>query len=173
MPPNVYERKKVEVAQLFQTLLPPWTEFSRPEYQNGQLFPSPGDLFNPGIEPKSPKLQGHSLPAEPPGKPKKTGVGSLSLLQQTFPTQEQNQGLLHCRQILYQLSYQGSIAALFSIVKIQQQFKCPSRDKQMKKVCCTPLHTTKSLLIFSHKKIWKFCHLQRHGSVWSALCLVK
>ena len=33
-------------------------------------------------------------------------VGSLSLLQGTFPTQESNQGLLHCRQILYQLSYQ-------------------------------------------------------------------
>ena len=36
-----------------------------------------------------------------------TGVGSLSLLQQIFPTQELNQGLPHCRQILYQLSYQG------------------------------------------------------------------
>ena len=42
------------------------------------------------------------------GKPKNTGVGSLSLLQQIFPTQESNEGLLHCRQILYQLSYQGS-----------------------------------------------------------------
>ena len=33
-------------------------------------------------------LQEDSLPAEPPGKPKNTGVGSLSLLQQIFPTQE-------------------------------------------------------------------------------------
>ena len=33
------------------------------------------------------------------------GVGSLSLHQQIFPTQELNWGLLHCRQILYQLSY--------------------------------------------------------------------
>ena len=49
-----------------------------------------------------------SLPAEPEGKPKNTGVGSLSLLQKIFPTQESNQGLLHCRQILYQLSYQGN-----------------------------------------------------------------
>ena len=40
------------------------------------------------------------------GKPKNTGVGSLSLLQRIFPTQESN--LLHCRQILYQLSYQRS-----------------------------------------------------------------
>ena len=36
-----------------------------------------------------------------------TGVGSISLLQGIFPTQELNRGLLHCRWILYQLSYQG------------------------------------------------------------------
>ena len=69
-------------------------------------FPSPGDLPDPGIEPRSPALQADSLPDEPPEKPKNTGVGSLSLLQQIFPTQKSNQDLLHCRQILYQLSYQ-------------------------------------------------------------------
>ena len=37
-----------------------------------------------------------------------TGVGSLSLFQRIFPTQESNRGLLHCRWILYQLSYQRS-----------------------------------------------------------------
>ena len=37
-----------------------------------------------------------------------TGVGSLSLFQGNFPAQKLNQGLLHCRQILYQLSYLGS-----------------------------------------------------------------
>ena len=42
-------------------------------------------------------------------KPKNTGEGNLSLLQQIFPTQESNQGLLHCRQILYQLSYQHRV----------------------------------------------------------------
>ena len=48
------------------------------------------------------------------------GVGSLSLLQGIFPTQGSNPGLLHCRQILYQLSYQGNprilewVACLFS-----------------------------------------------------------
>ena len=82
-------------------------EFSRPEYWSGYPFPSPGDLPNPGIKPRSPSLQADSLPAEPQGKPNNTGVGSLSLLQQIFPTQESNQGLLHCRRILYQLSYQG------------------------------------------------------------------
>ena len=52
------------------------------------------------------------IPAEPQGKPQNTGVGSLSLLQWIFPTQESNQGLLHCRWILYQLSSQGSPAGV-------------------------------------------------------------
>ena len=38
---------------------------------------------------------------------------AFSLLQWIFPTQELNHGLLHCRQILYQLSYQGSSAAKY------------------------------------------------------------
>ena len=84
-------------------------EFSRPEYGSGQPFPFSGDLPNPGIEPRSPTLQADSLPAEPQGKPKNPGVGSLSLLQGIFQTQELNWGLPHCRQILYQLSYQGSL----------------------------------------------------------------
>jgi len=37
-----------------------------------------------------------------------TGVGSLSLLQEIFPTQGSNPGLLHCRWILYQLSHRRS-----------------------------------------------------------------
>ena len=55
-------------------------------------------------------MQEDSLPAEPPRKPKNTGVGSLSLLQQIILTQELIGGLLHCRRILYQLSYQPSPA---------------------------------------------------------------
>ena len=84
------------------------TGFSRPKHWSMQPFPSPGDLPNPGIEPRSPTLQVDALPAESQGKPKNTGVGRLSLLQQIFPTQESKRGFLHCRQILYQLSYQGS-----------------------------------------------------------------
>ena len=70
------------------------------------LFPSPG------IEPRSPTLQEDSLPAELQGKPKNTGVGSLSLLQSIFLTQESNQGLLHSRWIFYQLSYQGTTISI-------------------------------------------------------------
>ena len=43
-------------------------EFSRPEHWSGLLFPSPGDLSNPGIEPGSLALLVDSLPAELPGK---------------------------------------------------------------------------------------------------------
>ena len=64
-----------------------------------------------GIEPRSPTLQVDSLPAEPQGKPKNAGVGSLSLLQWIL-----NQDLLHYRQILYQLSHQGSL------IIVQQSF---------------------------------------------------
>ena len=57
--------KSLSHVQLFVTQ---WTtqsmEFSRPEYWSGQPFPSPGDLPKPGIEPRSPALQGDSLPTE-------------------------------------------------------------------------------------------------------------
>ena len=73
-------RKKVKVksfshVRLFVT---PWTVahqalpfmgFSRQEYWSGLLFPSLGDLPNPGIEPRSPASQADTLPFEPPGKP--------------------------------------------------------------------------------------------------------
>ena len=64
-----------------------------------------------------PALQADSLPSEPPGKPKNTGVGSLSFLQGNFPTQESNWGLLHCWQILYQLSYMGSPNTSLGLIK--------------------------------------------------------
>ena len=60
------------------------------------------------MEPRSPALQVDSLPSEAPGKPNNATVCCLSLLQWIFLTQESNQSLLTCRQILYQLSYQGS-----------------------------------------------------------------
>ena len=96
--------------------------------------PPPGDPGNPGIEPESlmspalagrffissttweahlsdrlvapDSLQPHGLcsPWNSPGQ--NTGMGSLSLLQGIFPTQESNPGVLHRRQILYQLCHQ-------------------------------------------------------------------
>ena len=60
-------------------------QFSRQEYWSGEPFPPPGDLLDPGIEPRSPTLQVDSLPAEPPRKLKNTGVGSLSLTPGDLP----------------------------------------------------------------------------------------
>ena len=68
-------------------------------------------------QPRSPAVQVDSLPAEPQGKPKNAGVGSLSLLQRIFSTRELNWGLLHCRQILCQLSYEGS--PIWSVSHVQ------------------------------------------------------
>ena len=83
-------------------------QWSKKGYLSQLPCPPPEDLPNPGIELRSSSLQTDSLPSESPRKPKNTGVDSLSLLQVIFLTQELNKGLLHCRQILYQLSYQGS-----------------------------------------------------------------
>ena len=68
--------KLLSRVRLFET---PWTlayqapqsmEFSRQEYYSRLPFPSPGDLPNPGIKPRSPALQADALPSEPPFKTK-------------------------------------------------------------------------------------------------------
>ena len=69
------ESQSLSRVRLFAT---PWSiahqaplsmGFSREEYWSGLPFPSPGDLPNPGIEPRSPALQAYALTSEPPGKP--------------------------------------------------------------------------------------------------------
>ena len=55
-----------------------------------EAFPFSRGSSQPMIDPRSPALQADSLPAEPQGKPKNTEVGSLSLLQWIFLTQELN-----------------------------------------------------------------------------------
>ena len=63
---------------VMSTSATPWTiacqvllsmEFSRQEYWSGLPFPSPGNLPDPEIEPRSPALQEDSLQSEPPGEP--------------------------------------------------------------------------------------------------------
>ena len=80
---------------------------SRQGYWNELPFPSLGYLPDPGIEPRSPALQADSLPVETPGKPKNTGVGSLSLLQGIYPTHGLKPGILHFRWILLPAEPQG------------------------------------------------------------------
>ena len=62
------------------------------------------------VAPPDPNSPGSSVRGDSPDK--NSGVGSLSLLQGNFPTQELNQGLLHCRLILYQLSCLGKVTYL-------------------------------------------------------------
>ena len=73
----MYGCEKVKVAQSCLTL--PSTiqsmKFSRPEYWSGEPFPSPGNLPNSGIEPRSPTLQADSLSTEPQGNPMDVRVG--------------------------------------------------------------------------------------------------
>ena len=77
--------KSLSRVQLFGTLwtvahqAPPSMGFSRQEYWSGLPFPSPGDLPNPGIEPRSSALQADALTSEPPGKPIQTPEGRLHL----------------------------------------------------------------------------------------------
>ena len=56
---------------------PPSMGFSRQEYWSGLPFPSPGDLPDTGIEPRSPTLLADALPSEPPGKAK-IGLQNIS-----------------------------------------------------------------------------------------------
>ena len=115
--------------------------------------------FRGSSQPRSPVLQADSLPSESPGKPKNTGVGSLSLLrgslischfllQGIFPTQELNQVLLDCRWILYQLSYLGS-----PIVQVNQKAKRAHLVLPLPH--CPYFHLQKSRLYHG----WKLLHI--------------
>ena len=68
---------KVKSLSCVRLFVSPWTAasqappsmgFSRHEYWSGLPLPSPGDLPNLGIEPRSPALQADALPSKPPGK---------------------------------------------------------------------------------------------------------
>ena len=84
---------------------------------------NPGiDLPNPGIESRSPALRADSLLTEPPGSPKILEWVAYPFSKGSSYPQDLNQGLLHCRWILYQLSYQGSPIIAFFYPQIQPTF---------------------------------------------------
>ena len=104
------------VLSCFWLFVTPWTVpspllcpcgFSRQEYWSGLPCPLAGYLPNPGIRPRSPTLQVHSLPTEHQESPKILEWVAYPF-SGIFPAQESNRGPLHCRWILCQLSYQGS-----------------------------------------------------------------
>ena len=80
--------KSVSRVQLFTTLwtvahkAPPSMGFSRQEYWSGLPFPSPGDLPDPGIEPRSSIFQADALTSEPPGSACQSNISQLGVLKQ-------------------------------------------------------------------------------------------
>ena len=102
-----------------------------------QLFVTPWTVVPP---------PGSSVHGDSPGK--NTRVAFHVLLQGIFPTQEQNPSLLHCRQILYSLSYQGSPSTNFDYI-FRQQF-CYLYFQ-------LPLGVEKSNLIVSFLVVLLFC----------------
>ena len=131
--PGIPHLKKVKSLSHVRLFVTPWTVAHQPppsmeflgkstgvgcHFLLQGIFPTQGlnqglrhcrqtlyHLSHQGIPSGIPALKADSLPAKPQGTPKNTGVGSLSLLQTIFQTQELNWCLLHCRWILYQLSY--------------------------------------------------------------------
>ena len=78
LPLSIFPSIKVKLLSRVRLFATPWTVayqaplsmgFSRQECGSGLPSPSPGDLPDPGIEPRSPALQADTLPSEPPGKP--------------------------------------------------------------------------------------------------------
>ena len=101
------ESMKVEFAQSCPTPCNPMdrdSPWNSPHQDTGEAFPFSRQCSQP-------RDQTQVSLAEPQRKPRDTGVGSLSLLQQIFQTQESIWGLLHFRWILYQLSYLGNPAS--------------------------------------------------------------
>ena len=82
--------KSLSGVRLFETLwteayqAPPSMGFSRQEYWSGLPFPSPGDLSDPGIEPRSPAYKQTLLLSEPPGKSLKLHSNNIYLVRFTF-----------------------------------------------------------------------------------------
>ena len=98
---------KVKLAQSCPTLCKP-TDYTvhgilQTRILEWVVFPFSRGSSQPRDRTQVSHIAGDYLLSEPPRKPKNTGGGSLSLLQWIFLTQELNRGLLHCRQILYQL----------------------------------------------------------------------
>ena len=82
-----------------------------------------------------------------------TGVDSLSLLQRMFLIQESNWGLLHCRRILYQLSYQGSLKLRHLLLGRKTMTNLYNIFKSRNINLLTNVHVVKAI-VFSCSYVW-------------------
>ena len=102
---------KVKVAQSCLTL----HGIFQARILEGSLFPSPGDLPNLGIKPRSPALQVDSLPSEPPGKPSFiTTATEFALINSSFCQENNYKGLISCPpQVFYTVSSNSESGSVF------------------------------------------------------------
>ena len=121
-------------------LYSPWN-FPSQSARVGSHFLLKGIFPTQGIKPRSPTLQMDSLPAEPPRKPKNTGV-DLFLLPGIFPSQESNWALLHCRWILCSWA---------------------TREGQR-----SPIPSSKPLICFLHPILY-FCFVNKFICTWEKI----
>ena len=98
-------------------------EFSRPEYWSWVAFPFSRGSSQPRDWTKVSLTAGGFFISWARRDAQEYWSGSLSLLQQIFLTQELNWGLLHCRQTLYQLNYQGNTNNILSEKELHFQKK--------------------------------------------------
>ena len=110
----------------------------------------------------------HQTPLSMNSPGKNTGVGSHSLLQGIFPTQGSNPGLLHCRQVLYQLSHQRSpfhtvvvqslswFDSLWSQRLQRARLPCPSPSPKVFPSSCS-LHWWCRAAVSSFETLFSFC----------------
>ena len=103
---------EVKVTQLCPTLCEPMDYkvhgILQARIMERVAFPFSRGSSQPRNQTQVPHIAGRSFTSWATREAQNTGVGSLSILQRIFLTQESNWGLLYCRWILYQLSYQGS-----------------------------------------------------------------
>ena len=128
---DIVKVKSLSRVRLFVT---PWTVayqappsmgFSRQECWSGLPFPSPGDLPNPGIEPRSPALQADTLPSEPPGmgfsksNAKRELYSNTSLPQETRETPKNL--TLHLKQLEKEVMKNPKVSRRKEIIKIRAE----------------------------------------------------
>ena len=118
----------------------------------------------------SDSLRPHGLysPWNSPGQ--NTGVGSLSLFQGIFPTQGLNPGLLHCRQILYQLNSEGMLRTSTNyyhkedVGHIYNGLLCLSKSPQSCSSLCDPMDYRVHGILQARILEWEACPFSRDSS---------
>ena len=120
--------------------------FSRQEYCSGLQCLLPGDLPNPGMEPTCPACQADPLPAETPGKPKNTGVGSLVLLQGISQPRNRCLILSNCFSASIEMTLLcfifSSLVSWITLIDFQMFNQCwTHRGTKINRLCCVILCT--------------------------------